>query len=235
MSDMLAMPSSNNSNNPNLFQQVLTDVNGVSKSLLGEPYEYWAQIKTPSEIGMSDRGSLSALGNNISGLIQYVSVLIDGKGASKTGEPLGNKFFLKTGGKCVDNTETEQERFIYINNVPQGNIPFISGAMGVNFSEFKGLIPGTVSNLNALNPFGIMQSFMSGSKPKCQQITLETIDNNNNKGNESHFVTLVDLQNMDPCSFPNRKNPITKKDCRETFHNKNNNETEMIPFPNDIL
>jgi hypothetical protein len=89
--------------------------------------------------------------------------------------------------------------------------------MGVNFSEFKGLIPGTISDLNVLNPYSIMTSFLSGSNPKCQQITMQTIDTNNNVSNETHYVTTVDIQNMDPCSFSNKKNPITGASCKEAF------------------
>ena len=89
--------------------------------------------------------------------------------------------------------------------------------MGVNFSEFKGMIPGMMGNLNALNPFAIMQAFMSGTTPDCQEITMQTIDINNNKSSETHFVTLVDIQNTDPCLFPDKKNPITKEKCREAF------------------
>ena len=86
-------------------------------------------------------------------------MLVSGGGkASATGQPLGNKFFLKTGGKCTDkSTGQDVDRYIYINNVPVGNIPFISSGAGVNFSEFKGLIPGTISNLNAFNPIKVRQ------------------------------------------------------------------------------
>jgi len=203
----------------NIFQEVLTDVNGLENKLLGPSYPYWQNIKSPSQIGMSSEGSLSAMGRDIDGLIQYVEVLVTGGGnASTTGGPLGNKFFLQSGGKCLDvknckdpndtSTCPSVDRFIYINNVPQGNIPFISSAMGENFSEFKGLIPGTISNLNAINPFAMMQSFMAGSTPPCQEVTLETINVNNVKSTETHFVTVVDLQNMDPCNFKMGKIPL---------------------------
>jgi hypothetical protein len=90
-----------------------------------------------------------------------------------------------------------------------GNIPFISSGVGVNFSEFRGLIPGTISNLNAFNPMALMRAFLEGSKPDCQEITMETIDIYNNKSTESHFVTTVDIKSMDPCAFLDRKNPNT--------------------------
>jgi len=203
----------------NLFEEVLQNANQVQDKLLGPTYPYYKNIKTPSDIGMTSDGTLSALAKDISGLIDYVEVLVTGNSpASATGGPLGNKFFLMTGAKCLDNNSNEQvDRYIYIDNVPAGNIPFISSGLGVNFSEFKGLIPGTLSNLNVLNPFAIMQSFLSGSTPPCQELTMETIDINNNKSSETHFVTLIDIQNMDPCSFSNKKNPVTGSTCKETF------------------
>ena len=202
-----------------IFQEVLTDAKGVEEKLLGPDYPYYKNIKTPTEIGMSSNGSLITLGKDIDGLIQYVELLVSGNSrASATGKPLGNKFFLQTGAKCVDTkTKGQQDRYIYVNNVPVGNVPFISSGMGVNFSEFKGMIPGMMGNLNALNPFAIMQAFMSGTTPDCQEITMQTIDINNNKSSETHFVTLVDIQNTDPCLFPDNKNPITKEKCREAF------------------
>ena len=205
----------------NMFQEVLTDAQGAKEKYLGPDYPYYKYIKTPSEINMSNKGSLSALGKNIDGLVAYVELLVTGKSkASATGKPLGNKFFLRTGAKCTDDkTKQEVDRYIYINNVPQGNIPFISSGVGVNFGEFKGLIPGTISNLNAFNPMLMFQSFLSGSKPDCQELTMETIDVYNNRSTESHFVTLVDIKNMDPCIFKDKKNPLTGAPCRETFSN----------------
>ena len=221
----------------NIFQDVLNDAQGVENKLLGPSYPYYKNIKLPNEIGMSDKGTLKALGKDIDGLIQYVEVLVSGKSkASATGGPLGNKFFLKTGAKCVDNKTNEQvDRYIYINNIPQGNIPFISGGLGVNFSEFRGLIPGTMSNLNVLNPFNILQAFLSGGTPPCQEITMETVDVNNNKSSETHYVTLVDIANMDPCSFSDKKNPRTGVKCKESFTSYNLNESEEFPFPKDTF
>jgi hypothetical protein len=211
------------SNNGNFFQNVLNNVNGLGTQFTGQDYPYYKYIKTPSEIGMSDRGSLQQLGKNIDGLVDYVQILVTGNSrASATGKPLGNKFFLKTGAKCVDTkTGQDKDRYIYINNVPVGNIPIISQGLGVNFSEFKGLIPGTISNLNAFNPLTMFQSFLAGSKPDCQEITMETIDMYNMKSTETNYVTLVDIKNLDPCFFQNKVNPITGAGCRETFSNLN--------------
>jgi hypothetical protein len=227
----------------NIFQEVLTDAKGVEERLLGPTYPYYKNIKMPSGIGMSDKGTIQQMSKNIDGLIQYVELLVSGKSkASSTGGALGNKFFLKTGGKCaaIDSctdkndisTCEKVDRHIYIDNVPAGNIPFISGGMGVNFSEFKGLIPGAMGNLNVLNPFAILRSFLSGSNPPCQSITMQTISNDNIKSSETHYVTLADITSMDPCSFPNKKNPVTGKKCKEAFQTYNNVSAKI---PDDIL
>ena len=223
----------------NLFHEVLTDAQGVENKLLGPSYPYYQNIKMPSQIGMGTKGSIQQMSKDIDGLIQYVEVLVTGKSkASATGGPLGNKFFLKTGAKCAaldtctdpNNVSTCQQvdRYIYIDNVPDGNIPFISSGLGVNFSDFKGLIPGAMGNLNVLNPYAIMSSFLSGSTPPCQQITMQTIDNNNVQSSETNYVTLSDITNMDPCTFSGRKNPVSGKSCKETFQNQ---EMEMPDDP----
>jgi len=224
----------------NMFQEVLTNAKAAEEKYIGPDYPYYKYIRTPSEIGMSGKGSLSQLGKDIDGLINYVELLVSGGGkASATGQPLGNKFFLKTGGKCKDKaTSQDVDRYIYIDNVPAGNIPFISSGVGVNFSEFKGLIPGTISNLNSFNPMEMFQAFLSGSKPDCQELKMETIDIYNNKSTESHFVTLVDIQNMDPCIFQDKKNPITGAKCSESFSNLNQNNNQCYTcykIPKDPL
>jgi hypothetical protein len=243
-------------------------------SLMGESYDYWKSIKQPSEMGMSPGFSLGALATNVDGLLSYVEVLISGTGkASVTGRPLGNKFFLKTTGKCseisiekwkkerdedeswdkayedVNNKEgaktiTEDEatklknalndlkkqrdesrekekklvdRYIYVNNIPDGSIPFIaSGADGRTFNDLRGLIPGALGNLGALNPVQLFNGFTAGTYPPCSEITLQTVDNDNVARSEKHHVALVEMVEMNPCMFPARVNPASGKSCRNS-------------------
>jgi hypothetical protein len=220
----------------NIFNEVLQDAQGVQNKLLGPTYPYYKNIKTPSQIGMSDQGTLTALGNDVNGLIQYVEVLVSGNSqASATGGPLGNKFFLQTGAKCKDVASGNQvDRYIYVDNVPNGDIPFISQGLGVNFTDFEGLIPGAMGNLNVLNPFAIMSSFLSGATPPCQEITMQTIDNNNNSSSETNYVTLSDIGNMDACSFQNGVNPVNNSQCTEAFQN-GGSSNHGVSMPEDPL
>jgi hypothetical protein len=216
----------------NFFDNIMNDLSGMEEQILGPNYKYYKFIKTPKEIGMSDKGSLDTIGSNINGLIAYTELLVSGGGAaSATGKPLGNKYFLQTGAQCTDKkTGNQVNRFIYVNNVPDGEIPFISSGMGVNFTEFEGLLPGTMSNIAQLNPLGVFQAFMLGNSPECQDIKMETIDVNNNVSQETQHVLTSDIKNMNPCWFPNKINPVTNTPCRETFENRKqqpNNVTEL--------
>ena len=208
----------------NFFKDVLNDLDDLEQSVLGPDYSYYKQIKTPSEIGMSAHGSLDAMGRDIKGLISYVKLLVQGGGkASKVNGPLGNKFFLQTGAECKDiNTGKQVNRSLYINNIPDGSIPFISYALDTKFNSFEGLIPGTFSNLGDINPLAIFKAFMTGTNPDCMKITMDTVDENNIHKKESKYVTISDIKGLDPCLFPDKKNPLTNKNCntpREAFEN----------------
>jgi hypothetical protein len=115
--------------------------------------------------------------------------------------------------------------------VPNGDIPFISSGLGVNFTDFRGLIPGAMGNLNVLNPFAIMKSFLAGSTPPCQPLTMQTIDVNNNVSTATQYVTLADIGSMDACTFQNGTNPVNNSTCQETFQNQNQKEIKMPDDP----
>ena len=219
----------------NFFEDVSNNATQVEEELLGPNYKYYDQIKTPSQLGMSSSGSFSALSKDIAGLISYTEVLVTGdSAASKTGGPLGPQFFLKTGQQCkAKDTGKMTTRYIYMDQKPDGNIPFISGGLGVNFSNFRGLIPGTFGNLNALNPMAIFSSFTEGSNPDCQQLEMETTptDINNQQSSQREYVTINDISNMDACSFTlnGKRNPVTGAACNEAFSNMNDvSDTELL-------
>lgn len=186
-------------------------------SFAGPTYEYYKFVKTPSDMKMNSKGA--SLTTDFIGLVEYVKLLVTGDSkASKTGKPLGNKFFLKTMANCkaTDTGETVP-RFVYFDNVPNGNIPFISQGLGVNFKEFRGIVPGTLSDLNNLNPANMYSALTEGSLPDCQPLNMQVIDVNNNVGSQTEYVSNTDISFIDPCSFPKKTNPITKQRCKETF------------------
>ena len=165
----------------NFFQKVLADAKGLEEEVLGPDYNYVNYINSPDDLGMSEHGNIGALTDDVEGLIEYVKVLVSGSSkASKTGNPLGDKFFLETGAKCRDIATGKQvTRSLYINNIPDGSVPFLTSGMGITFTDFRGLVPGVIENIGNLNPMLIFQAFMSGSDPSCQAITMPTMDVNN--------------------------------------------------------
>lgn len=227
----------------NFFTEVLHDLDGLEQDLLGPDYSYYKQIKSPKEIGMSSDGNIGAMVDDMAGLIAYTKLLVEGGGkASRVDGPLGDRFFLQTGAKCKDVlTGNQVNRSLYINNVPDGSIPFISSGMGADFTEFEGLIPGTLSSLANINPLAIFQAFMSGANPDCTATTLETIDADNNVSTGTGFLTTTDIKNMNPCWFPDHKNPVTGKTrsgcnpSRQGFQNLNEVETRIGEVSNYIV
>ena len=202
----------------NFFKEAAEDADALEVKLLGPDYPYYKYIRTPAEMGMSDDGSMSALADDVAGLINYVQVMVAGTGpASATGKPLGNKFFLKTGAQCSSSAGKKVDRYTYFNNVPDGSIPMLSSSSGISFSEFEGLIPGIMGNIGQMNPLKLLAGFMEGASPPCTEITMQTIDTKNNKSTEKHYVANAEIKGMPPCWFQSGKNPISGVSCRQTF------------------
>lgn len=92
-----------------------------------------------------------------------------------------------------------------------------------------------MSNLNVLNPYSLLQSFLAGSMPKCRNLPMQTISSNNVVSSETQYVTLTDIKNMDPCSFSGGSNPESGARCNKigfsNMNNYNNNNYSMNNYP----
>jgi len=217
------------------FKDIAGGVEKAQAQFLGPTYNYASKIRSPSELGMSADGNLDALRNDVDGIINYTEVLVTGKGkGSTTGKPLGNRFYLKTGGKCCPNPKYDisgnhdgcktspVDRYVYVNNIPTGSIPFISDMTGQSFSMFRGLVPGTIENVGQLNPIGIFGGFMQGENPPCTKLKLK--DSKNRSG---FHVANSDISDLDPCNWKEGINPISKvprKGCAPNQGFKNMND-----------
>ena len=78
-------------------------------------YDYSKYINTPSDMKIEVGSSLSNIEDGVAGIFSYVQLLIEGKSnASKTGKPLGNKYFLSTTEDCiVESTNEKVKRSLY--------------------------------------------------------------------------------------------------------------------------
>lgn len=208
--------SSTSTSGSSFFNKVASDPSSLGKAFLGPNYQYAKWIRTPSELGMSS--SADALADNIAGLMDYVGILSEGGGpASKNdGQPLGDRYFITTGGQCKTGDGQTVARSLYINNIPDGTVPFLA-EMGVKMSSFKGLVPGILGDLDGMNPVHLFSAFMQSSTPACSNIHMKTIDENNKAGTGSGFVVNTEVANIAPCAFVDGKNPISGESCTEAF------------------
>ena len=120
----------------NFFESALNDLDSLEEEILGPDYAYYKFIKNPGELGMGADGGKIA--TNIGGIISYVELLAAGKSNASTAGILGDKYFMKTGATCKDvDTGESVTRSLYINNVPDGSIPFISSMTGTDFKDLR--------------------------------------------------------------------------------------------------
>jgi len=127
---------------------------------MGPSYSYVDNIPGPSSLGVGTAGTFSQLGTNMSGIGTYVSTMIDGD------PPLGNQFFVNTGGTCIAPDGSSQSRYNYINNKPSGGI--LPAGMSEIGSGMNGLIPGVIGDIEGLNPMYMMKAIMADTSPKCE-------------------------------------------------------------------
>jgi hypothetical protein len=187
----------------------------VSSTQEDRNYPYHKFIKSPSDLGASSKGNLTALGNDIGALQSYVGVLVSGNTKAHVGRigPLGNKYFMNTGATCDASDGSTQPRYIFVNNIPDGEIPLLSSAMGQNMTQFEGLVPGVLESISYINPLKLFTAFSQTTD--CQQITMETRDINNAVSTDSKYVLNDDISSYNSCWFPDKKNPVTQEKCKE--------------------
>jgi hypothetical protein len=118
----------------------------------------------------------------------------------------------------------KQKRYLYIDNLPTGTIPGLGTLKGM-----RGLIPGMIENLGALDPTRLMNSVTAPAVPPCVKLNMSTIRFDDSKTNSSdwkhiystdaHYVAVDDVAALHPCSFGVQSytgtNPISGKTSSE--------------------
>jgi hypothetical protein len=135
-----------------------------AQSIMGPSYSYVDHIQSPSALGVGSDGSMSQIARNTEGIIQYVQYLI-------SGPALGNRFFIKTGGTCKAPDGSTQTRSNYVNNVTDAAdiLPeSMRRDLGGLASDFNGLIPGMIQDIEGLNPVSLFNSLSVDSVPTCE-------------------------------------------------------------------
>ena len=185
------------------------------KSIPESKYSYWAALKTPSDAG----GGYSArsIYNNINLIDDYTKIYFDTSSASKTGETLGNRFFMPTGTTCMVG-ETQVDRYMFIDNIPTLSTPATGGE--------RGMVPGILKDLEGLNPVALVSVFGNGL-PQCSEVTLKT-NGQDVSGTETHYMADGDIRKVDACAFEDGKNTKTGALC-EGFTTLKGHRVSSLP------
>ena len=143
-----------------LWSDIENGASNVETDLLGPAYSYADSITGPTSLGVGSSGSFGQLGTNANAIAYYTEALITGN------PPLGNQYFVNTGGMCVAPNGSLQPRYNYINNMSTGAgaLPPAISELG---SDFNGLIPGVVDDIEGLNPLHLFSALVADANPPC--------------------------------------------------------------------
>jgi hypothetical protein len=136
----------------------------VSNDILGPEYDYAANIPGPTSLGVGSDGSFGQLFTNVNAAVDYVKIMITGN------PPLGNQYYVNTGGTCTAPDGSTQPRYNYINNKSVGADLVPQGLNELSFltSDLNGLIPGVVGDIEGLDPIYLFNAMTSDGTPSCQ-------------------------------------------------------------------
>jgi hypothetical protein len=158
----------------------------IETELLGPSYSYTDHIPGPSSLGVGSNGTFSQLGTNASAIGTYVSTLIDGD------PPLGNQYFVNTGGTCTAPDGSTQPRYNYVNNKPNvGDL--LPASMSDIGTGIQGLIPGVIGDIESLNPLYLVNSLLADAVPACECYKCTVTD-----GASARFLTTSLSPDFDP-------------------------------------
>ena len=147
-----------------LWSDIDNGASNVSNDILGPSYSYTDNIPGPNSLGVGSSGSMSQLFTNANAASEYVKILITGD------PPLGNQYFVNTGGTCTAPDGSLKPRYNYINNKAVGAdlVPQSLNDLSFLTSDLNGLLPGMVGDLEGLDPLYLFNSMTADASPQCQ-------------------------------------------------------------------
>ena len=193
----------------------------VSNELMGPTYSYADNIQGPSAKGVGSDGTFGQVFTNTGAIMDYVKYMI-------SGPALGNQYFVNTGGTCVATDGSTQPRHNYINNIASGSdlLPqTLKNDLGYITSDFNGLIPGMMEDIEGLNPLHLFSSLSADSQPSCECYTCET-----SSGSESKFLNTDLTPDFDP-SLCKKADVSACKQSSVVIKEKFSNQLNHSPIP----
>lgn len=194
-----------------LWSDVSSGSSGASDSVMGPAYSYADNIEGPSSKGIGSDGSFSQIGRNTEGIVDYIKYMI-------SGPALGNQYFVNTGGMCTAPDGSSQPRYNYINNIANGAdlLPeTMRQDLGGLTSDFNGLVPGMLEDIEGLNPISLFTSLTADSVPSCECYTCPS-----RSSTESRFLNTSMSPDYDPALCKQVDVSLCKGQGTESFSNK---------------
>lgn len=192
-----------------LWADIENRADNVKTDILGPNYSYADTITGPTSLGVGSNGSFGQLGTNASAISYYVQALITGN------PPLGNQFFVNTGGMCTAPDGSLEPRYNYINNMASGAaaLPASISELG---SDFNGLIPGVADDIEGLNPLHLFAALATDSNPLCVCMSCPVSES----ANQARFLS----KDLSPDLLNSQCQQVDASQCKsstESFSNQN--------------
>jgi hypothetical protein len=196
---------------------IWSDLENASVDMMGPDYSYSDSIPGPSSLGVGSNGTFGQVSTNLGAVSTYIQGMITGD------PPLGNRFFINTGGTCTAIDGSIQSRYNYINNIPGGGSP-PAGIQDLSFlsNDLRGLIPGIIEDVEGLDPYYLFTAMVADGSPPCDCYTCEVTS-----GDNSYFLTTNLSPDFDPALCTKTDISNCKPAPKESFTNRF--DTTMIP------
>lgn len=171
----------------------------TNPGIIGHDYSYSDNVPTPASLGVGSGGSFGQLYTNLGATGSYIKAMTVGD------RPLGNAYFINTGGTCTAPDGSEKPRMNFVNNVSSG------------------LITGTVADIGKLNPSYLFTAMSSDGVPGCSCYSCPSTT-----GSKFGFLTPDLSPDFDPklCTVVDSSNCVQK----EKFENGNSGPYTSLPI-----
>lgn len=147
--------------------------------------DYTKQIKTPKQLGFSDKGTYKSLNKNVKASQKIISGLFDKqKDIVKGNRAIGTKLPYNTGFKCNAFDGSEHDLYTYLDNTGNENDGLIyefGNATAKMFSRGADL-------------FAVSNGMINNA---CSEVNLKTITNSGKSGTQKVYLQNSEISQID--------------------------------------
>lgn len=147
--------------------------------------DYTKQIKTPEELGFSDKGTFKSLKKNVKASKKILSGMFDKqKKLVKGNRAIGTKLPYNTGFKCDASDGSEQDLYTYLDNTGNANDGLIYELGNASAKMFA----------RGADLFAASNGFTDNS---CSEVNLRTVTNSGQSGTKKVYIQDSEISKID--------------------------------------